>query len=512
MTEESRPFLHELHAILAAWQKRHRLSDLLPPLFSWWLPRWGAERVILFSELPDGSYQIWGARTHDGETIPDAEQSISQFAVMRAAGSDEPTHFPETRADRRFRTQSEQARGVKSRSILIVPLGIGAQRTSLYFDSRFREIEVPSEEDHDWPVARATLALALAAEEEKRRRSEAERTLKRRELSAAKRSAPKERKPTRHRRPAADPIDFHGFLTRSTALIEGIRELERLAPSDVPILIEGESGTGKDLLARAIHAASGREGPFVILSCASIPETLVEVELFGHREGAFTGADRERAGLLAHAEGGTLYLDRVEEASPVLQAALLRVLETGRYRPLAGEDELEIDVRIVSSHLLTSEEESDPDLRGDLYYRLAGSKIVVPPLRERREDIVPIARRLFAQAMGKRSIPPFDDRTEEALLSLDWPGNARQLESEARRQVALDEPTLSAERLFESLGVERLVPKIEGELPKVIGQAEREAILRALTEAAGNKSVAAKLLGMSRRTFYRRMEKHGIPL
>lgn len=512
MAEEPQPFLTELHGILASWQKRHRLSDMLPPLFSWWLSRWGAERVLLFSELADGGYKIWGARTIDGESISDGEKSISHFAVMRASESDDPTHFPETRADRRFRTESEGQRGVKSRSILIVPLTNGEERTSLYFDSRFREIEVPAAGDEDWQVARAALSLALAAEEEKRRRADIERALKRAEKNAAKRSAPKERKATRLRRPAADPIDFHGFLTRSTTLIDGIRELERLAPSDVPILIEGESGTGKELLARAIHASSRREGPFVTLHCASIPETLVEVELFGHREGAFTGADRERSGLLAAAEGGTLFLDGIEESSQALQAALLRVLESGRYRPLAGDDEIETDVRVISSILEASDEEADPDLRGDLYYRLAGSKIAIPPLRDRREDILPIIRLLFARSAGKRSLPPFDDRVEEAMLAFDWPGNARQMENLARRQVALEEPALTVEKFHEFVGVERLVPKIEGELPKVIGLAEREAILRALTEAAGNKSVAAQLLGMSRRTFYRRMEKHGIPL
>ena len=520
---ESRPLLPELAAALAGWQRRRRLTDLVPPLLDWCLPRFQAERALLFTDRPDGGYRVWGSRTIDGETVVDAEKSIAHFAVMRAAGSDEPTLFHDTRSDRRFRTEAERDRGVRSRSILLIPLPGTDPRTSIYLDSRFRVIDEPVEDDLEWQTVRDLFALALTQYSDRRDRLAAERKLKRREKSLEARGSVGAKVPrsSRPARPAVDPIDFHGFLTRNAELIESIDELRRLASSDVPVLIEGESGTGKELLARAVHTESGRTGKFVTLHCGTIPETLVEVELFGHLEGAFTGADRAREGLLAHARGGTLFFDAIEEASPALQGALLRVLETGKYRPLSSEEEIDAEVRVMSAVLEAPDGNArevgdgvgrEPELRKDLYFRLAGARVFLPPLRERREDIEPVLARLFARAVGKGTAPRYGQGVTEALIAHDWPGNAREMENLARRLVALGEEELTEVRFREITGVERATPKVEGEMRHVVERAEREVILRALQEAGGNKSVAARLLGWSRRTFYRRMEKHGIPL
>jgi DNA-binding NtrC family response regulator len=252
----------------------------------------------------------------------------------------------------------------------------------------------------------------------------------------------------------------------------------------------------------------------VTLHCGTIPETLVEVELFGHRAGAFTGAERDRPGLLAHAEGGTLFLDAIDEAGPALQAALLRVLESGRYRPLAADEEVSADLRVISATVDADPPrgEREGELRHDLYYRLAGARVRIPPLRERREDILPIVRRILARVAGEGGAPALDERAEAALLAHDWPGNAREIENLARQVVALGERSLTAERVHEIIGIAPAAPPAAGEMRHAVERAEREVILRALAEAGGNKSAACTLLGMSRRTFYRRMRKHGIPL
>ena len=331
MRAEPHPLLPDLSNALAQWRRRGRLADLLAPLLSWCLARFGAERGLLFTEVPDGGYRVWGSRDADGDTIPAAERSIAHFAVMRAAGSAAPTLFSDTRADRRFRTEAERESGARSRSILIAPVLRDEPVAALYLDSRFRVIDEPAEDDVEWRVVLDLLAAGLAAESERSVRRQLERSVRSRSPKAPPEpsSAALPSRGTRMTpaRTLAEPVEFHGFLTRSAEFAETLAEVRILSASTVPVLIEGESGTGKELLARAIHAESRREGAFVTLHCGTVPESLVEVELFGHREGAFTGADRDRPGLLAHARGGTLFLDAIEEASPTLQAALLRVLE-----------------------------------------------------------------------------------------------------------------------------------------------------------------------------------------
>ena len=217
-----------------------------------------------------------------------------------------------------------------------------------------------------------------------------------------------------------------------------------------------------------------------------------------------------------------MFLDAVEEASPTLQGALLRVLETGKYRPLSSEEEIDADVRVMSAILEAPDANAheagegagrlDSEIRKDLYYRLAGARVFLSPLRDRREDIEPVLARLLARAAGKDSPPRYGEGVAEALIAHDWPGNAREMENLARRLVALGEGTLTETRFREITGVDRVTSRSDGEMRNVVERAEREVILRALHEAAGNKSVACRLLGWSRRTLYRRMKKHGIPL
>ncbi|MGA1201425.1 MAG: sigma 54-interacting transcriptional regulator [Planctomycetota bacterium] len=520
MDAEAGPLLPALSASLASWRRRGRLADLLPPLLLWCNRRWGSERALLLSEEKNGGFRIWGSRTIDDQAVPEPEKCVSNFALMRATDSVDPVLFDDTRSDRRFRTEAEVQRGLRSRSILVAAIVDGPPAIHLYLDSRFRVIECPAVSDPEWTALRDVLALGLLQTLEHRQLGEVRKQLRRREkVRSEQEGAPRGTTgrsagrvaPTS--RPATTPLDFHGFLTRHRPLMEELEELSRLAVSDVPILLEGESGTGKELLARAVHEQSGRRGRFLTLHCATLTDTLVEVELFGHLKGAFTGADRVREGLLAHAAGGTIFLDAVEEATPTLQGALLRVLETGRYRPLGGEEEIEADVRFVSSLLLSRESGPEEEvLRSDLYYRLAGARVLIPPLRERREDILPTLEHLIARQGRGAIAPEWAEGVEEALVAHDWPGNAREMWNLTLKLAALGEETLSEERLRSIAGGPRTSAVAEGSMRGELDRVEREGILRALHEAEGNKSAACRILGWSRRTLYRRMQKHGIPL
>ncbi len=503
--------LSELSAALLQWRQSGRLSDIVNPVLSWSLGRFGAERGLFFSERAGGEYRVWGSRHIDGEVIPNSKRSISHFAVMRAAGQDVPVLFRDTRHDRRFRTETEVERGVRSRSILLIPIPGVDSNALLYLDSRFRVIDEPEEGDPEWRVAAEILAIALRFQEEKRARRELERRLKKSQTLS--KPELEEARSTTPLKTAKDPVEFHGFITRSALLIETIDELKKLAKSEVPILIEGESGTGKELLARAVHVESGRAGPFDTLHCGTIPESLVEAELFGHVAGAFTSAERDREGLLAQASGGTLFLDAVEEASPTLQGALLRVLETGRYRPLGSDEEVNLEARIIGATFAgVGTPDGGSPVRIDLYYRLAGARFHIPPLRDRREDIIPIIQRLLEVDQSGKTSVKLATGAEELIVAHDWPGNVREMYMLTRRLLAVGEAEITEQRFREITGVERAMPRREGDMLDLVDRAEREVILRALNESGGNKSNACKLLGMSRRTLYRRMQKHGIPL
>jgi DNA-binding NtrC family response regulator len=234
------------------------------------------------------------------------------------------------------------------------------------------------------------------------------------------------------------------LVVESSAMRAVLERVQVVSPHRAHVLLQGETGTGKELLARAIHDLSDRaQGPFVALDCGAVTETLLESELFGHVEGAFTGATSDRPGLFQMAEGGTLFLDEIENTTPALQAKLLRALDTGEVRPVGGSRVRRVDVRLVaaSNRPLTAEAEVGR-FRADLYYRLSAFPIDVPPLRQRQEDILPLARTFvasFGEVIG-RSPGPFTPEAERALRSYRWPGNVRELRNAMERAVLLCAP------------------------------------------------------------------------
>ncbi|MCA9611979.1 MAG: sigma 54-interacting transcriptional regulator, partial [Myxococcales bacterium] len=290
--------------------------------------------------------------------------------------------------------------------------------------------------------------------------------------------------------------------------------VERVAASEVNVLLLGETGVGKEIFAERVHAGSARaSGPLVRLNCAALPGTLLESELFGHERGAFTGATATKPGLLEIARGGTVFLDEVGDMAPPLQAKLLRVLEERVVRRVGALESRPIDVRVVSATCKDLEAEvKQGRFRQDLFFRLQGVAIVVPPLRERREVIEPLTRAFVRAACRQQDRAPLAIAPEvfRALLQHEWPGNLRELRNVAERAVALcGEGTIELSHLPAELssvgdeGASALKANIKGH--------ERQLILDALLQADGNQTRAAKLLGISRRTLISRIEEHGLP-
>ena len=243
-------------------------------------------------------------------------------------------------------------------------------------------------------------------------------------------------------------FDFDRIERAEGSPLDAVCEMaERLARYDLPVLVLGESGSGKELLARAMHYASPRAGAaFVVENCAAIPDTLLESELFGHKRGAFTGAYDDHIGLFQRAHGGTLFLDEIGETSPAFQVRLLRVLQEGEVRPVGGTRAVPVNVRLVAAtHRDLEQRVREGLFREDLYYRVAGATITVPPLRERPGDIAPIARRLAAEVGAELGRPQarLDDEALACLVSYPWPGNVRELRNEVARAIALSDSEFS---------------------------------------------------------------------
>jgi DNA-binding NtrC family response regulator len=307
--------------------------------------------------------------------------------------------------------------------------------------------------------------------------------------------------------------DAGELISRSPSMHRVTELLERVAPSSASVLITGESGSGKDFVAQTLHELSGRaRAPFVAVNCPAIPETLLESELFGHERGAFTGALTERAGLFEHAAGGTLFLDEITEMSPGLQAKLLRVLETRRFRRVGGSEEKLADLRIVAATNRDPERAvREGRLREDLYYRLNVFHLQMPPLRERREDIAPLAARFvaFYAEQNQRTVEGLSHEAMVALERYAWPGNVRELRNAIERAVVLARGSVVElgdlpQRIARPLVViERGKAGVEP-----LEEIERRAILAALENFAQNKTHAARALGISLKTLHNKLKRY----
>ncbi|MFQ5847039.1 MAG: sigma-54-dependent transcriptional regulator [Candidatus Methylomirabilales bacterium] len=324
------------------------------------------------------------------------------------------------------------------------------------------------------------------------------------------------------RRIVEQRFGFGGLVGKCKAMQEVYTQIERVAPGRGAVLIQGESGTGKELVAKAIHFASPRNsGPFVVIDCGAIPETLQETELFGHVRGAFTGAIAARRGLFEEAHGGTLFLDEVAELSLGLQAKLLRVLQDGEMRRVGETRTIQVDVRIIAATNRDLEEEvRQSAFREDLYYRLHVFPIRLPPVRERREDIPLLVEHFLDRSDGEGKVKRLSPSALRILMNYPWPGNVRELDHVLERAALLSEddtiterdlpPHLMAPRDEMTVALPESVQSLPETTARVVREVERGLIQRALTRTNHNRTEAARLLGISRRALLYKLQAHGL--
>ncbi|MGO8838329.1 MAG: sigma-54-dependent transcriptional regulator [Limisphaerales bacterium] len=303
-------------------------------------------------------------------------------------------------------------------------------------------------------------------------------------------------------------------IFRSAAMQDVVRTVERIAPSDVTVLITGESGTGKEVIADLIHALSTRSKNKIIkINCAALPRELIESELFGSVKGAFTGAHSDREGLFRQAEGGTLLLDEISEMPIDTQSKLLRVLQDQEVRPVGGKVSYKTNCRVIASTNRKPEDAiKDGKLREDLYYRISAISVHLPPLRERREDIMPLANSFLKRfaAQANHVLNGFTPAAVERLTGFEWPGNVRQLQNEVQRAVLLNEGTEVDVSVLSVTNVKSGTAEGSDTSFTLLEGVERNAIIQTLKETGGNKLETAKRLGIGRQTLYNKIKAYGI--
>jgi DNA-binding NtrC family response regulator len=311
----------------------------------------------------------------------------------------------------------------------------------------------------------------------------------------------------------------HGLITRSPRLLKVVEQARRVASVDSPVLLLGESGSGKEVMARFIHEQGSRRlKPFMAVNCGAIPQELLESEFFGHEAGAFTGATQRRVGIFELAEDGTVFLDEVGEMPPHLQVKLLRALQQREIRRVGASTHIPIHARLIAATNRSMKEAlSSGAMREDFYYRIAVVTIDLPPLRERTEDIADLARGMIAHfaALSKREAPMLDPLALDILLAYRWPGNVRELENVIERAVLLAGDTITPEHLGISVSIdfkafEEATKTLSEVAAAAVREAEADAITRALSATGGNKARAAELLGVSYKTFLSKVKEYAL--
>jgi DNA-binding NtrC family response regulator len=312
-------------------------------------------------------------------------------------------------------------------------------------------------------------------------------------------------------------FSFGQLIAKSAVMLHILERIERVASTNVTVLIEGESGTGKELIASAIHYNSPRrEGPFVKVSGVSLAETLIESELFGHERGAYTGATSRRRGRFEQADGGTLFLDEVGDLPLSIQVKLLRVLQERTFERVGGEETLSVDVHLIAA----TNQDLEALIQGgrfreDLYYRLNVVSIKVPPLRDRPDDIPPLVHRFLEEFrdLHRTQVQSISPKTLKALMAYNWPGNVRELRNCLESVVVLARgPVIELENIPEHirLGGERETVSFPVGTP--LRELEKTFVLKTLASLGGNKSATAEKLGIGLKTLYRRLEEYGVRL
>ncbi|SCC67223.1 sigma-54-dependent response regulator transcription factor ZraR [Kosakonia oryziphila] len=312
---------------------------------------------------------------------------------------------------------------------------------------------------------------------------------------------------------ASSPVSAvqFGMIGRSLAMQHLLNDIAMVAPSDATVLIHGDSGTGKELVARALHASSARaDKQLVTLNCAALNESLLESELFGHEKGAFTGADKRREGRFVEADGGTLFLDEIGDISPLMQVRLLRAIQEREVQRVGSNQTISVDVRLIAAtHRDLAQEVSAGRFRQDLYYRLNVVTIEMPSLRQRREDIPLLAEHFLQRYAGRnrKGVKGFTPQAMDLLIHYDWPGNIRELENAIERAVVLLTGEFVSERELPLAIASTPIKTLQGHDIQPLVEVEKEVIQAALEKTGGNKTEAARQLGITRKTLLAKLSR-----
>ena len=492
---ESGPLQRRLSALYDLVASVNSLLDpqpLLEKIVDIAVANTGAERgLLILIDDDSGACEVKVARDVDRQTIADATRYSR--SIVREAGTGRSILTIDAENDGRFK-DFRSVSLLHIRSLMCVPLRLRSRIIgTVYLDSRLTGAGFSEE---DLRFLEAFAHHAAIAIDNSRRHAEL------REENELLRKASGER------------FSFGNLIGRSRAMQQVFALLERAAESNVPVLIEGESGTGKELVAKALHFSGPRKGqPFVSQNVSAIPETLLESELFGHTRGAFTGADRDRRGLFEQSHHGSLFLDEIGDLPLSMQPKLLRVLQDYELRPLGGRRTVTVDVRVISATNRDLQELTRQGrFREDLFYRLNVLRVVMPPLRERREDIPLLVEHFLRQMAKSRSGVRLavEDSVMALFLGYDWPGNVRQLQnilerlSVTSRGNRITRAAIEADPdLGRSFGSLLEPPPVDS-----LKDSERQQIRRALEKTAGNREQAARLLGISRATIFRKIREH----
>lgn len=481
--------LQRLTRVLNGQASEGRPDEVLASISEACLELTGAERAFCWHG------EMVAARHAGGQPVEEAEMSRS--LAQRVMDDGQPVFTLDAAGDDRL-AGLDSLHDLDLRALLCVPLRVGGEIEGvLLADSRLESAPF-SETDLDvleTLADQAGIAIRTARLHEELRQ----------QVAAG------ERRVAMARSALAKSAPLRPIIGECRAMREVMSLLERFQVDDLPVLITGESGTGKELFAREIHQGSARaEGPFVAENCAALPETLIESTLFGHRKGAFTDAIADRKGLLALADGGTLLLDEVGELTLPAQAKLLRVVETGRFRPVGADRAVAVDVRLVATtHRDLERAVQDGDFRADLYFRLAVASLELAPLRSREGDVELIAAHFLAEIAQEREEAPrtLSAAALDVLRDYAWPGNVRELENEIRRSVLLGGAVIGPDDFSVSVRDGKDGPADRRPLPEQVRDLEEAAVRSALAACRGNKSHAAERLGITRFTLQRKLDK-----
>ncbi len=532
----TRENLSRLQEITKAITSELNLGKLLTLIVDSVIQLTKAERGFLL--LRSGKkLEIRTARNLDREPIRKPGKKISWSIAEEVAKTGAPLISINAQKDERL-SSSGSVTDLKLRSVLAVALKLKGQVTGvLYVDNRFEEgvfskVDLPLAEAFADQAAIAVENAWLVAENQRRQRELKTAKEKVEELNRVlnekvRRQSAELSEVKQILRERQDEWEFkysyEHIVGNSAKMREVFRLLDKVTDSEVPVLIQGESGTGKELVARAIHFNGPRkDGPYISENCAAIPDTLLESELFGYKRGAFTGAERDKRGLLELASGGTLLLDEIGDMSMEMQGKLLRALEEGEIRPLGGKSTVKVDVRVISASnkdLRRLKEEGE--FREDLFYRLAVITVDLPPLRQRREDIPLLVEHFIAQFAREKGGKPraISDEAMAILAGYDWPGNVRQLRNEIQRALALADKVIVPEILSDEVrlgSVPSLTPAnltnrdLKEITREVVQTVERQVVREVLDQTGWKKSEAARRLGISRPTLDSKISAYGL--